>query len=329
LSKRRPPSRASKAAGGKRRRRGSIGRFLALFLAAVALFSLGVYFGERLLERGRALAERRAKSAHGAPSAGRPEAPRGATRVREPARPAVEPVSDQRPALPEGVPAARIAIVIDDLGREKGAVERLLAFGVPFTYAILPFEPKSVEIARFLESKGAEVMVHLPMEPKGKADPGPGALVHGMSRAELREATAAAIAAVPGATGVNNHMGSAMTTDPDAMRAVFAELAKDGLFFLDSRTSSDSVGYDQARERGIATARRDLFLDDTDDRAAIEGELAKLIDLARERGAAIGIAHPRPETFAAFEEVLPELRVQGVEVVPVSFLLERSEELPE
>ena len=226
-------------------------------------------------------------------------------------------------------PVARVAIVIDDLGRDLQQVDRLLAYGVPFSYAVLPFEKRSREVAARLVEHDAELLLHLPMAPTGHEDPGPGALTADMSEREIERATRAAVAAVPGAVGVNNHMGSAMTPETGAMRAMLSVLRESGLFFLDSRTSAGSVGYDLARAEGIATARRDLFLDETDERGAIVAELESLLEIARARGAAIGIAHPRPETFAAFDEMMPRLRLEGVEVVPVSFLLERTETLPE
>ena len=324
MAKRRPPSRA-KGGTGRTRRGGGFGRFLTVFIAGVALFAVGAYFGERLLERGRQLA-RESGASERSPAAPKREArtPRPEA-APKPAPPAPSPVSTDLPETPE----ARVAIVIDDLGRDLRSVERLLDYGVPFSYAVLPFEPKSRQIAELLVARDAELLLHLPMAPKGHANPGPGALVVGMSGREIERATRAAIEAVPGAAGVNNHMGSAVTTERDEMRAMLSVLRDDGLFFLDSRTSADSVGYDLARAEGIATARRDLFLDDVDERQAIVGEIEKLLEIARARGAAIGIAHPRAETFAALDEVLPRLRLEGVEVVPVSFLLERGETLPE
>lgn len=326
MAKRRPPSRA-KGGSGRARRGGGIGRFLIAFGAGIALFAVGAYFGERLLARGRAIAGKEARSERSAPAA-----------KREPARPKPAVPTAREPRSPEGptpvpasgeTPLARVAIVVDDLGRDPKAVNRLLAYGVPFSYAVLPFEKRSGEVAEMLVARDAELLLHLPMEPKGHANPGPGALVAGMSDREIERATRAAVAAVPGAVGVNNHMGSAVTPERDAMRAMLSVLREDGLFFLDSRTTADSVGYDLARSEGIATARRDLFLDDTDERGAIVRELDSLMEIARSKGAAIGIAHPRAETFAAFDEVLPRLRLEGIEVVPVSFLLERGETLPE
>jgi polysaccharide deacetylase 2 family uncharacterized protein YibQ len=149
-----------------------------------------------------------------------------------------------------------------------------------------------------------------------------------MSARAAAAATREALERVPGAVGLNNHMGSAVTADRKLMGAVVDELAGRGLYFLDSRTSAESVGFEVARGAGVPAARRDLFLDQTDDRAAIAEALANLAVIARSRGAAIGIAHPRRETLAALAAELPRLAAEGIEVVPVSFLLERSEEIP-
>jgi polysaccharide deacetylase 2 family uncharacterized protein YibQ len=113
------------------------------------------------------------------------------------------------------------------------------------------------------------------------------------------------------------------------MEATIGVLAESGLYYLDSRTSAESVGYEVARGAGVPTARRDLFLDEVDERGAIEAALEALVARARERGAAIGIAHPRRATLAVLEERLPELAEEGIELVPLSYLLERVEALPE
>ena len=189
------------------------------------------------------------------------------------------------------MPKARIAIVIDDLGHDRAAAERLLALGLPLSYAVLPFENHSVEVAELLRSRGAEILLHLPMEPEGGADPGPGALTERMSPAEAADATRVALDAVVGAVGVNNHMGSAVTADRATMEAAIGVLDEKGLFFLDSRTSAESVGYDVARSASVPTSRRDLFLDEVDDEEAIGKAIDQLIAIARAKGAALRM-HP-------------------------------------
>lgn len=310
---------------------------MALVVAVVALFALGLYFGERLLERSRNL--KPSATAEGRPPAKSPAAARPATKrppaaktdrpSEAPPAPAEPPQSAGTPAAPEPAATARIAIVIDDLGRQVSVARSLADLDPHLTFAVLPFEPQSAATAAMLASRGAEVLLHLPMEPEGKADPGPGALSEKMSKREIVAATRKALEAIPSVSGVNNHMGSALTSDRGAMRAVLGVLIERHLFFLDSRTSAESVGFDVARKEGVPTARRDLFLDEVRERAAIESAIDELVELALRRGSAIGIAHPRPETIAALADRLPGLAGRGVELVPVSFLLERSEALPE
>ncbi len=140
-------------------------------------------------------------------------------------------------------------------------IDELRAFGVPLTYAVLPFETKTAAVAARLAELGEEVLCHLPMEAQHGENPGPGALTEAMNQEEIRDATRRALEAVPGAIGVNNHMGSALSEDPEAMAAMLGVVRKRGLFFLDSRTSAASVAYGLAREAGVPAAERKVFLD--------------------------------------------------------------------
>ena len=223
----------------------------------------------------------------------------------------------------------RIAIVIDDLGRDETEVEEIERFDVPITYSVLPYEEDTGAVVAELTARGEEMLCHLPMEPEGQGDPGPGALLESMSEEELVVATDRALAAVPGAVGVNNHMGSVLSADPRTMRPVLARLAKKHLFFLDSRTSAKSVGYRLAIELGVPAAERQVFLDDVEEPAAIRAQFARLLALARKKGAAIAIGHPHPNTLAVLADEIPKAVAAGFEIVPVSYLLDRAGELPE
>jgi polysaccharide deacetylase 2 family uncharacterized protein YibQ len=228
-----------------------------------------------------------------------------------------------------GTSGPRIAIVIDDLGRSETEVEEIETFGVPISYSVLPYEEETGAVVAELTARGEEMLCHLPMEPEGPGDPGPGALLESMSEGELVDATDRALAAVPGAVGVNNHMGSGLSSDPRAMRPVLARLAKKHLFFLDSRTSAKSVGYRLAIELGVPAAERQVFLDDVEEPAAIRAQFARLLALAKTRGAAIAIGHPHPNTLAVLAEEIPKAVAAGFEIVPVSYLLDRAGDLPE
>jgi hypothetical protein len=232
-------------------------------------------------------------------------------------------VSDVSPALP-GQRRGLLALIIDDLGRDQALVEELGGLGVELSYAVLPYEPETLGVATRLARRGAEILVHLPMEPGAGADPGPGALYVAMSPAELRERTRAALAAVPGAVGLNNHMGSVFSTDRRSMRPVLEALAERGLFFVDSRTSAESIGASLARELGVPTVERQVFLDREAEPLLIREQFARFQSIADESGWAVGIAHPYPETLAVLRELIPAAQTGGYRFVRVSTLLQRS-----
>lgn len=314
----------------RRSRRRNTGRWLLAIAAGAALFGLGLLLGQGRWPARPDLPW--AKGARAEPAAKAAAAPKPAAASPKRAPAAVDPPAEPAARLvaaPGPAPVARIAVLIDDLGARLDDAERLLAIGVPLSYAVLPNLPETKEVAALVSARGAELLCHLPMEPEGVEDPGPGALAEGMSAGEVARRTRAAIEAVPGAVGVNNHMGSRLTAEAATMRAVLGVVAERGLFFVDSRTTPDSVAEQIARELGLPTAARDVFLDAEAGAPSIEAELERLLDLARERGAAIAIAHPHRATLELLERELPRLKARGFELVPVSYLLERDETLPE
>lgn len=226
-------------------------------------------------------------------------------------------------STPEAGRRARIALVIDDLGRSVGDLSILGALGVPLSYAVLPFEARTPEVVAEINRRGWEMLCHLPMEPSSGADPGPGALTSEMSGSELAAATRAALAAVPGAVGVNNHMGSTLSANPTSMGSILGVVGDEGLFYLDSRTSAETVAYRTAVERGIPAAERQVFLDPDPSAAAIEEQFDRLLKVATERGAAIAIGHPHRSTLDVLAYRVPDALARGYEFVPVSFLVDR------
>lgn len=223
---------------------------------------------------------------------------------------------------------ARIALVIDDLGRSLDELDNLHRLGVPITYAVLPFESQTAEVAAALRRRHDEILCHLPMEPRSGGNPGPGALRFGMSPEQLRQSTLAAIAAVPGAVGVNNHMGSALSADTSSMSTILSVLAARGLYFLDSRTSAQSVGFRVATTLGVPAAERQIFLDDDPRPEAVAAEFQRLLEMARTRGGAIAIGHPHPATLATLAAEVPRAQALGYRFVQVSALLDRPPAAP-
>jgi polysaccharide deacetylase 2 family uncharacterized protein YibQ len=185
----------------------------------------------------------------------------------------------------------------------------------------------SQEVATLAHDAGREVLLHLPMEPQGypRADPGEGALFTDLPVMELNRRLADDLHAVPYIDGVNNHMGSRFTEDPEAMAVVMEGLRQAGLFFLDSRTTPHSVGPEAAAEMGVPWAARDVFLDHDRAQPAVTRQFERLTKLAEEHGSAIAIGHPHPETLAALEDGLSGLREAGVTIVPLSNLVVSSD----
>jgi polysaccharide deacetylase 2 family uncharacterized protein YibQ len=234
---------------------------------------------------------------------------------RLPSEPPVAPPATDRPL---------VAIVIDDLGRSVDDVRRFEGLGVPISYAVLPFETRTAEVVEELRRRDAEFLVHLPMEGSPGADPGPGALWADMDPPELGDATRAALQAVPGAVGVNNHMGSVLSADPGAMATVLQVVAARGLFFLDSRTTAETVGYTTAVDLGIPAAQRQVFLDGDREPESIRRQFREALARASERGSVVVIGHPYEETVEVLRQEVAAAREIGYRFVPVSYLLDRT-----
>ncbi|WP_078117775.1 divergent polysaccharide deacetylase family protein [Thiosocius teredinicola] len=226
-------------------------------------------------------------------------------------------------------PIARVAIIIDDLGNSLSLGRKAVDLPGALTCAVLPDLAHSRELAERAHRDGKEVMLHLPMQTADGRLMGPGGLHMDMTREGFARKVKANLDAVPYAAGVNNHMGSLLTRHPGAMRWLMQDLKSLGsYYFVDSRTDVRTVARDLAREEGLANAERDVFLDNQRNADYIRGQMRQLIREARRNGTAIGIGHPYPETIKVLKEMLPRLADYGIELVPVSELVEpRSEQL--
>ena len=266
----------------------------------------------------------------------RPPTPTGAPPPRIAVSPAPSPAARRSPPptraaarapapsarnAPAGEP--RLAIVIDDLGNELAPARRLAGWPEPVAGAVLPGLSHSAASARALSEGGKQVLLHLPMEPQGfpRVRPGPGVILRAQSDGEITQTLEADLATVPGAAGVNNHMGSAATADPRVMRAVARVLSHRGLFFVDSRTTDATVAERTAEEESVPSARRRVFLDDVATEAAVKERLDEALERARTEGSAIAIGHPYPATLAVLERELPTAGEKGVKLVKVGELV--------
>ncbi len=215
---------------------------------------------------------------------------------------------------------ARIAIIIDDLGYELDAGQRAVNLPGPVACAVLPSTPRARELARAAHAAGKEVLLHLPLQSEiDDMDEEPGSIRLDTTRKEFARIFAESFDSVPFAIGVNSHRGSLLTQHPGHMGWLMEEISVRGnLLFVDSYTTHRSVALRLARENGIPSVRRDVFLDDDRDDKSIAREFDRLKRLAKARGLAIGIGHPHLETLAFLERELPGLGDQGFELVSVS-----------
>ena len=229
--------------------------------------------------------------------------------------------------LPIVMPAEKtafIAIVIDDLGQDLRSAQEVLALPGRITVAVMPDFPLSKKIAELARQDKHEVLLHLPMEYRGKnGKPAPGMLRSTMTPMDLLNVIGEDVDSVPGAIGVNNHEGSSLTENREAMKFLMAELKARDLVFLDSLTSAKSVAYATAKEFGMKAAKRDVFLDNESENAEyIRKQLNELTRVAKEKGHAIGIGHPHPATISELRKWLTEAEQQGITIVPVSKLMQ-------
>ncbi len=215
-----------------------------------------------------------------------------------------------------------IAIVIDDLGIDQPRTARTIALKGQMTLSFIPYGYNLRDHVREARAQGHEVMLHLPMEPVNPdVDPGPNALLAGMKPDVLAQHLDWALAQFDGYVGINNHMGSRFTAWESGMRTVLERLRRNGLLFLDSITSQETVGFRLARSMGVANATRDVFLDHDMRREAIAEALAKTERIARERGYAVAIGHPHDGTIEELAVWLPTLKAKGIQLVPISTIV--------
>jgi polysaccharide deacetylase 2 family uncharacterized protein YibQ len=216
----------------------------------------------------------------------------------------------------------RLAIIIDDMGRDRAAIDAIVRLRIPVTISVLPHLALSATTAEEANRYGDQVLLHLPMEPENEAAPSEQTELRvGMSQQEVETALAGMLATVPGAAGVNNHEGSRATADETLMTELMPALRERGLFYLDSRTTAATVAYDVAERSGVRAASRKVFLDDVPTKQAV---LARLNQAARDAirdGSSIAIGHPYRGTIEALADAGPQLASRQIRLVLVSDLV--------
>jgi polysaccharide deacetylase 2 family uncharacterized protein YibQ len=218
----------------------------------------------------------------------------------------------------------RIAIVIDDMGCDLAPINEILSIDIPITLSILPSRPYSLEAAEKAREKGREIILHLPMEPRGfpEKNPGEGCLYITMSHDEIEKQLEENIAAVPAISGVNNHMGSRFMEDEDRVEVVLKHLKKKELYFLDSLTTRNSTAKRIAEKIEMKYISRDVFIDNNRDFRDTRERLLDLIEKKDRWKTLVLIGHPHINTIEAIRETVPLFRAEDIEVVTLSDLIE-------
>jgi polysaccharide deacetylase 2 family uncharacterized protein YibQ len=231
----------------------------------------------------------------------------------------VELISDQNISPTRG----NLALIIDDFGAINNQVaDAFIRLPIALTVAVIPGHQTSQRVARQAQASGHQVFVHLPMQPKeGELGEENGILVD-LPEEEIRRRVRWALAEIPEAVGVNNHMGSLATENESVMTVVLQEIKMAGKFFVDSWTSSQSVAVDVAGRLDLPCEKSEGFLDYQDDGSHIKENLVSLANRALKNGSAIGIGHVKASTLQALEEMIPPLEQEGVRFVHVSRVLE-------
>ncbi|MFH1214333.1 MAG: divergent polysaccharide deacetylase family protein [Candidatus Neomarinimicrobiota bacterium] len=213
----------------------------------------------------------------------------------------------------------KLVLVIDDFGySNQDVIRSFLRLPVKITVSVVPGHPYSQWVASNAKIAGKEVIIHMPMEPEGNANKnGEDAymLLTNMRPDEINRRLENAYRELPEAVGMNNHMGSLFTADPELMKIVIASLQRKGLFFIDSMTSPQSVAYEIAVRNNVPAALRTVFLDNVRDKGEIQAQFEKAIAIARRSGRAVAIGHVHPETLAALNEMIGSDLLAGVELV--------------
>ena len=227
------------------------------------------------------------------------------------------------PEKPKPELKGRIGIIIDDFGYRNDEIsDGFLEIDAHLTYAIIPGHRYSTSFGEKAVDAGYEVIVHMPMENTGKTyGEEDFVLTTKMNNETIERRLKNALKEIPTAIGMNNHQGSKASADQSVMSNVAKVMKEKGLFFIDSRTTVETIGETTMEVFGVPTARRNIFLDNEDDEEKIEKQLMKLVKRSEELGAAIGIGHVKPKTLNVLSDQIPELQKKGYKFEFVSKML--------
>ena len=223
----------------------------------------------------------------------------------------------------EPITKGRIAIIIDDFGyRNDYVTDGFLALKADLTYAVIPGHEHSYFFSEKAKSAGFEVIVHMPMENTGKTyGEEQFVLKTDMDVETIQRRVITAFNQIPSAIGMNNHQGSKASADQRIMSSIARVLKDKNKFFVDSRTTVETIGETTMKIFDVPTASRNVFLDNDDDEEKITVQLMKLVKKSEEKGIAIGIGHVKPKTLNVLKEHIPKLQKDGYKFEFVSNIL--------
>lgn len=331
--------------GTRRRKNGGGRRFLFALLLFIAAAAAAVYFtsetpherrgpvrpesaAESVLDTMRESAEeifeetpREEKAAPEKKSAPEKKAAEKRAPAKQEAAPAAAPAEKETAKGPApGSLRGRLAVCIDDGGRDLDSQRVYEQMGIPLTLAVMPNQPYTQEAAARWAAAGLPVIIHQPMESVSGAAAEKVLLLTTIDSAAQRQILADSFRQIPQAVGLNNHQGSKATTDRRTMDTVMAALAARGMFFFDSATNTTTAADAAAAAAGVPYVRNQLFVDNSADVEEIKAMIRKGARMAAANGSAVIIGHCRPHTAEAFRQAVPELRRAGIEFVYLSSL---------
>ncbi len=239
--------------------------------------------------------------------------------------PVLSPSSPQTVLLekkqPQTNPKYYISLIIDDMGYRYQSGKRAINLPANITYSFLPYAPHARQLANLANIKQKEIMLHIPMEATNGKKMGPGGLTTSMPKPVFKLEIEHDLSAIPYIKGVNNHMGSLLTQQFEPMTWLMEMLAAKKMYFIDSRTSGKSQALKAARQYGLPSETRDIFVDHDLSRKAMQQQLHHAINMAKRNGSVVVIAHPLPQTMQVLEKWVPEAKAQGLKFVYMSKLL--------
>lgn len=194
--------------------------------------------------------------------------------------------------LPNAVNNAKLVFVFDDAGQNMNHLEKFMNLPFPITVAVLPKLTYSRASADRIRKAGKEVILHQPMQALNlNVNPGPGAITPDMSLYDIEMLVKENIAEVGAISGMNNHEGSMITEDENRISVVMQTLSNMGLYFLDSRTTSQTRVPQAAMSLGLSYYERNIFIDNTQNVSDMVKEIEKGLNIANQKGLAIMIGH--------------------------------------